>query len=48
MLPPAPDTFSTITGWPRATRIRSLMMRAIASAGPPAGNGTTMVIGRAG
>src|ERR1700719_1625859 len=48
MLPAAPARFSTITDWPSDTRMRSLKMRASTSAGPAAGNGTTIVIGRVG
>src|SRR5215831_13196323 len=48
MLPAAPPMLSTITDCPSDTRIRSLKMRASTSAGPAAGNGTTIVIGRAG
>jgi hypothetical protein len=48
MLPPAPPTFSVTTGWPRLERIRSAMMRAMASVEPPGGNGTTSVICRDG
>ena len=45
IVPPAPVTFSTTTVWPSAARIRSLRARASASVGPPAANGTMMVIG---
>src|SRR3954465_7436397 len=48
MLPPAPVTFSTTTVWPRLFVIRSAMIRAIVSVGPPAENGTTTVTGRTG
>src|ERR1044071_3528172 len=48
MLPPAPVTFSTTTVWPRLFVIRSAMIRAIVSVGPPAENGTTIATGRAG
>src|SRR3954469_4443299 len=48
MLPPAPVTFSTTTVWPRFFVIRSAMMRAIVSVGPPAENGTTIETGRVG
>ena len=34
--------------WPSVARMRSAMMRAIVSVGPPAANGTIMVIGRDG
>ena len=45
MEPAAPVTFSTRKFWPSVVRIRSPMMRASASDGPPAANGTMMVIG---
>src|SRR4051812_13954961 len=45
MVPPAPPTFSTITGWPSDFRICSATMRARMSEPPPAGNGTIMVTG---
>src|SRR5262249_30879467 len=48
MLPAAPPMLSTITDCPSDTRMRSLKMRASTSAGPAAGNGTTIVIGRVG
>ena len=48
MLPPAPATFSMITVWPSDVRMRSAMMRATVSAGPPAANGTIIVIWRDG
>ena len=35
MVPAAPATFSTTTGWPSGARIRSAMIRARISAGPP-------------
>ena len=44
-VPLAPDTYSTISGWPSEARMRSPRLRMIASVGPPAGNGTTTVIG---
>src|SRR5215471_4270962 len=47
-MPPAPLTFSTSTVWPSSARKPSATMRAIASLDPPAANGTTSVIGRAG
>src|SRR5262245_44020964 len=40
--------FSMMTGWPSVTRMRSAITRAPVSSGPPAGNGTTSVIGRVG
>jgi hypothetical protein len=46
--PAAPVTFSTITGWPSATFMRSAMMRAIVSDGPPTAYPTSIVMGRAG
>jgi hypothetical protein len=48
MLPPAPPTVSMTSGWPSATRIGSAKSRASVSTGPPAGNGTMIVIGRVG
>jgi hypothetical protein len=48
MLPPAPPAFSTTTGWPSDVRMCSARMRVSVSVAPPGGNGTTMVIGRAG
>jgi hypothetical protein len=48
MLAPAPVTVSMTTGWPSDPFMRSLKMRASVSVGPPAGNGTTMVMGRDG
>src|SRR5262245_53399016 len=45
MLPPAPVMFSTRTVCPRLFVIRSAMIRAIVSVGPPAENGTTIVTG---
>jgi hypothetical protein len=48
MLPPAPEIFSTIAGWPSDAVICSAIIRAIESACPPAGYGTTMVIEREG
>ena len=48
MVPPAPVTFSTTTGWPRSFAMPSATMREITSVGPPAENGTTIVTGRLG
>jgi hypothetical protein len=48
MLAPAPVTVSMITGCPSEKRMRSARMRASVSDGPPAGNGTMMVMGREG
>jgi len=45
MVPPAPLGFSMITDCLSGPLIRSARMRAIASVGPPAGKGTTIVIG---
>src|SRR6185295_2126773 len=45
MVPPAPPTFSMITGWPSVTFIRSATTRARMSEPPPAGNGTISVTG---
>src|SRR5436190_1235229 len=36
MLPPAPATFSSTTGWPSSARIRSATTRPTVSVGPPA------------
>ena len=48
MLPPAPPTFSRMTGWPRIGRILSARIRAAVSVEPPGGNGTISVICRDG
>jgi hypothetical protein len=48
IVPPAPPTFSMIMDWPRIFPICSVTMRATTSLGPPAGNGTTTVMGRDG
>jgi hypothetical protein len=48
VVPPAPATFSTMTGWPSVLDMFSPTMRAITSVGPPAANGTIMVMGRVG
>jgi hypothetical protein len=48
MLPPAPVTFSTMTVWPSERPMRSAMIRAMVSVGPPAENGTVSVMERAG
>src|SRR5215470_18741040 len=47
-VPPAPPRFSTTTCWPSVLLMRSATSRARASLPPPAGNGTTSVIGRDG
>src|SRR5262245_5359387 len=44
----APGRFSITTGWPQSSVIRWPISRASTSDGPPAGNGTTMRIDRAG
>src|SRR5215217_3056882 len=43
MVPPAPPTFSTITGWPSDFLMPSATTRARMSEPPPAGNGTIIV-----
>ena len=43
--PDAPVTFSITTGWPSAADMPDAMRRALVSIAPPAGTGTTMVIG---
>src|ERR1700731_2337421 len=48
MLPAAPATFSMPTDGPSDRCMRSAMMRANTSAGPPAANGTIMLTGRVG
>src|SRR6185503_108194 len=45
MVPPAPPLFSTSTGWPRFSLIFCPTRRATMSVVPPAGNGTTTLIG---
>jgi hypothetical protein len=45
MVPVAPGTFSMMSGWASDTRIRSVMMRATVSVGPPGANPTMTVIG---
>ena len=42
---PAPVTFSTMMGWPSDIRMPSLKIRPSVSVGPPAGNGTIIVMG---
>jgi hypothetical protein len=42
------ELFSMTTGWPSEPRMRSVTMRPMVSFGPPAGNGTIMVMGRDG
>src|SRR5471032_970872 len=48
MVPPAPPTFSTIIVWPSDFIMLCATRRATVSVGPPAPNGTTMVIARVG
>src|SRR6184192_258763 len=45
-MPPAPERFSTTSGWPRF--ILGISMRMMRSGGPPGGEGTTTRIGFAG
>src|SRR5690349_12690673 len=45
MLPPAPVTFSTMTGWPSVTFICSARMRPMVSGGPPGLVGAMSVMG---
>ena len=47
-MPPAPPTFSMITGRRRISAMRAAMMRPTTSTPPAAENGMTMVIGRVG
>src|SRR5262249_20513025 len=47
-IPPAPATFSKITGWPRSSERRDPNSRPITSAALPAADGYTMVSGRIG
>ncbi len=44
-MPAAPAAFSTMTRWPSDAVRRSAITRATMSVGPPAPNGTMMVIG---
>ena len=48
IVPAAPVTLSMMICWPRSLLMRSPTMRAITSVGPPAENGTIMVIGLVG
>jgi hypothetical protein len=48
MVDPAPVTFSTTIGWPSEARMPSPRIRPSVSVGPPAGNGTIIVMGRDG
>ena len=45
MRPPAPGLFSTMTVWPRESFSLSAMSRATTSEPPPAGYGTTILMG---
>ena len=45
MLPPAPVTFSTMICCPNAFPMRSPMIRAMVSVGPPTAKGTIIVVG---
>ena len=47
-MPPPPGTFSMMICWPSVSPSAGCRMRASVSIGPPAANGTTMVIGRLG
>src|SRR5438445_1641874 len=47
-MPPAPPTFSMITGRPSTSESRGMRMRPSTSSAPPAANGITMVTGRDG
>ena len=48
VMPPPPGTFSMMICWPSVSPSAGCRMRASVSIGPPAANGTTMVIGRFG
>ena len=48
VMPPPPGTFSMMICWPSVSPSVGCRMRASVSIGPPAANGTTMVIGRLG
>ena len=48
VMPPPPSTFSMMIGWPSVSPSVGCRMRAEHSIGPPAANGTTMLIGRLG
>src|SRR5215470_11014301 len=47
-MPPAPPLFSMMTCWPSSSVSGGAKIRPTTSIGPPAGNGTTMVMGRLG
>src|ERR1700730_6261186 len=48
MVPPAPPAFSIVICWPRIFDMACVVMREIASVGPPAAAGTMTLIGRVG
>ena len=48
VVPPAPMMFSITICWPSVPDMLSLTMRATTSVGPPAANGTIIVIVRVG
>ena len=48
VVPPAPPTFSIITGWPMISCMRAVTMRPTESKAPPAAKGTTTVTAREG
>src|SRR5439155_21053940 len=48
MIPSAPDRLSTMTGLPKDSESFWVIRRPRTSAGPPAGNGTTSLIGLVG
>ena len=48
VMPPPPGTFSMMICWPSVSPSAGCRMRASVSIGPPAANGTIMVIGRFG
>src|SRR6478609_4338684 len=47
-VPPAPERFSTTTGWPRASCKPVAVMRVMTSTAPPGGNGLMKRTGREG
>src|ERR1044071_9647034 len=47
-VPPAPERFSTTTGWPRASCKPVAVMRVMMSTAPPGGNGEMKRTGREG
>ena len=48
VVPPAPTTFSMMMLWPSVCAMCPVTMRATTSVGPPAANGTIMVMARVG